>query len=307
MRFVFLLVFLLFAGMAGAEPVEVTPLPYRDYGYFIGDLVERCWRAAVPKREPVQLGVSSQRGESELGPSNRGLQEKGDGWPVRLNRWLLIRNARWIEPDRLCLTYQVDYAPFTTESVEIPAWTLPLRIGGQENKMELPAWRLTLSPLREIQTAEGKALMQGVLQPSFDMDSVRYRWWFSLLVFSLGLAGLAWHLGIWQVTQPRPFCRAWWELHKLRGEEEGLQRAYLILHRAFDAYWDGRWWGRLDEFLQRYPQFRGMAPEIEAFAHASEALFFTGGEQAERFSPRRLNHLVRRLVWQELRYGGLGG
>ncbi|XSG85464.1 MAG: hypothetical protein ACPW60_01760 [Methylohalobius sp. ZOD2] len=296
MRFVFLLI-LLFAGMAGAEPVEVTPLPYRDYGYFIGDLVERCWRVAVKDR-PLCLPLTE--------ATTEGCPYVTDQ-PVRLNRWLLIRNARWLEPDRVCLTYQVDYAPFTTESVEIPAWALPLRIGGQESKMELPAWRLTLSPLREIQTAEGKALMQGVLQPSFDMDSVRYRWWFSLLVFSLGLAGLAWHLGIWQVTKPRPFCRAWWELHKLRGEEEGLQRAYLTLHRAFDAYWDGRWWGRLDEFLQRYPQFREMASEIEAFAHASEALFFTGGEQAEQFSLRRLNYLARRLVWQELRYGGLGG
>lgn len=303
MKHLFLLASLL-AGTA-AEPIEVSPLPYRDYGYFIGDLVERCWRVGVPKDVSGQLSIPSQRKGGELSFANRGLQGGGEHGPIRLNRWLMLRNARWIEPDRLCLTYQVDYAPFTTESVAIPDWTLPIQIGERASKIKLPAWQLTLSPLREIQTAKGKELMQGMLQPSFDTASVRYRWWFGLSVLVLGLAGLGWHIGIWQLTKPRPFCRAWWELRKLRDDKERLQHACLILHRAFDAYWGGRWWGRLEAFLQRYPQFRGLAPEIEAFAQASEALFFTGGEQAERFPLRRLQHLVRRLAWQELRYGEL--
>lgn len=262
----------------------LEPLPFRDYGFFVGDLVERCWRLKLD-------GVAT--------VSHHRL-------PRSLGRWLVIRRVV-LEGGRLCVQYQVDYAPFTTETVEIPEWSLTLRLPQREYPVTLPSWRLTLAPLRPIQSLKGEAFMQAEALPPLSLAKVRRRFWLGLGLTMVGLTGLAWHLWGGRRRVRWPFCRAWVELARLENDEAGRLKAYLLLHRAFDTYWGGRWWGRLEAFLQRYPAYRPLAEELTGFVASSRGLFFAAAVPAEPWSMARLRALARRLAWEEIRHGGLAG
>ncbi len=265
-----------------AGTVSLTPLPFRDYGYFVGDRFDRCWQLM---------------GSSDVGIVRPQL-------PRSLGRWVVIRGVR-LEGDRLCVEYQVDYAPFTTETVSIPAWRVTLRFPEGRQSVTLPAATVTLAPLRPIQSLKGEAFMQPeVLPPLRRDDEMGYLWTGGVLLF-VGVAALVWHLWGGDRRVRWPFCRAWMAMAKLADDEAGRLRGHLLLHRAFDAYWGGRWWGRLDAFLRRYPAYQAMAPELRDFVTASRRLFF-GKVAAEPWSLARLRRLARRLAMEEIRHGGLG-
>ncbi len=275
---------LLFHPPAGAAGLTADPLPFRDYGYFIGDVLSRCWR--------VEGGASAVIDRPRL--------------PHPLGRWLVVRAVSW-EDRRLCLDFQVDYAPFTTETVEVPGWRVVFRADGREMPLSLPAWRLTLSPLRPIQSLKGEAFMRDGALPAFDTAAVRRRMWLGAALFVLGAAGLVWHLLGGRRPVRWPFCRALLALTRL-GEGEGDRlRAYLILHRALDAYWNGRWWGRLEAFMERHPAFRPLEAELAAFAESSRGLFFIREGERVVWKQARLRRLARRLALEEIRHGGLAG
>ncbi len=274
-----LLVSTLALGTEQGEPL--VPLPFRNYGYFVGDRVTRCWRLAIS--DPVVL----------VPPR----------LPHSLNRWLVVRRAD-LSGGRLCLEYQVDYAPFTTETVPIPPWSVTLREDDRDRTVTLPAAELMVAPLRPIQQHEGEAFMQPeTVPPSGEASPLR---WLGLGLALLvgGMAGLGWHLWGGERRVRWPFCRAWLALAKLPDDEAGRLRGYLVLHRAFDAYWGGRWWGRLQEFLARHPGYQPLAAELEEFVTASKGLFFAR-VAAEPWPLTRLRRLARRLAWEELRRGGL--
>ncbi|BCX89256.1 mxaA protein [Methylomarinovum tepidoasis] len=263
--------------MAGES---MQPLPYRDYGWFIGDVLTRCWRVAEPgKVLPPEL-------------------------PHSLNRWLtVIRVHR--QGNRLCIDYQVDYAPFTTETVTIPAWNLTLRQHDGEKPLTLASWRLTLAPLRPIQSLKGELFLQPERLPPPEAAPLRQRFWIALGLIGLGLGGLSWYW-LWGRREVNwPFCRAWIRMAGFEDDEAGRLQAYLCLHRALDSYRGGSWWGRLDDMLARYPGWGSLADELKAFAASSAGLFFAAGAAEAPWPLERLRRLARRLALEELRRGGL--
>ncbi len=271
---------LLMAGSVLAQEITLEPLPYRNYGWFVGDVLDRCWHMDL---------------EAELAPPKL---------PHTLNRWLTVRRVI-LQNGRLCVRYQVDYAPFTTETVFIPAWPLILRLPNREQPLTLPAWKLTLAPLRPIQSLKGESFMQDErLPPASPATTTRQLQLGGVLALA-GLTGLLSYLFLGRRQIAWPFCRAWAELARLPEDEGGCLQAYLCLHRAFERYWNGCWWGRLNEFLIRFRQFQPLQAELETFVANSRHLFFESEMAAEPWPLARLRRLARRLALEEIRHGGL--
>ncbi|MFD1355586.1 nonribosomal peptide synthetase MxaA, partial [Methylorubrum suomiense] len=114
----------------------------RAFGYFLGDLV------------PVQADIRVDPGFTLQRPS---LPKPG---PVTY--WLDLRSVAIEERRegdatliRLRLTYQSFYAALDSRTLEVPGFPVTIQSDGQEGlttaTVQVPAWKLGVSPLREVQ------------------------------------------------------------------------------------------------------------------------------------------------------------
>jgi len=276
----FVLVWLLLPLPAGAKDFSVEVRSERSFGYFVGDLV----RSLVEIR----------------GPADAELERASLPHPVPLRGSLDLRDVSVQELEdgqqhlwRIRLTYQNFYAALDVRDIEIPAFQVSFRIGGEHELVDAPAWRFGVAPLREV-TPEQKERGADYMRPDPGGDFVDDAWFLQIGILFAALSvtlliAIAWDRG-WPPFHRRPtrvFALSARKLAALVRQPESaatLRSAVRDLHRAFDAT-DGKSLLRpdLNEFFRRRPEFASLRATTERFFEASEAMFF-GVEQNQRSS-----------------------
>ncbi|MFG5120443.1 nonribosomal peptide synthetase MxaA [Methylorubrum sp. POS3] len=247
----------------------------RAFGYFLGDLV------------PVQADIRVDPGFTLQRPS---LPKPG---PVTY--WLDLRSVAVEERRegdatliRLRLTYQSFYAALDSRTLEVPGFPVTIQSDGQEGlttaTVQVPAWKLGVSPLREVQPERrddpAEYLLPDGRAPRLDPTPATAAALTLLALAALALVPLArdraW--GIFAPRRGRPFALGLKALRRMRRKTAGDARdreALLVLHRAVDATAGRRVLADdLPLFLDRHPAFRGQADDLARFFAASRRAFF---------------------------------
>jgi mxaA protein len=274
----------------------------RAFGYFLGDLV------------PVQADIRVDPGFALQRPS---LPKPG---PVTY--WLDLRSVAVEERRegdatliRLHLTYQSFYAALDSRTLEVPGFPMTIQSDGQEGlttaTVQVPAWKLGVSPLREVQPERrddpAEYLLPDGRAPRLDPNPATAAAATLQALAALALVPLArdraW--GIFAPRRGRPFALGLKALRRMRRKTAGDARyreALLVLHRAVDATAGRRVLADdLPLFLDRHTVFRGQADDLARFFAASRRAFF-GREteaSARTLSLPEIETLLARLAAAE--------
>lgn len=253
----------------------------RNYGYVVGDLLERR----------ILLEVAG-----------HGVELKELPRKERIAVWFSRRHSREVHDAAgrhwLVIEYQIINAPKDVGTVMLPAQ--PLAVLSDQGELQLTAaeWPITVSPLtpRYVDTQGGISELQADLPVPLP-DSAPLARQLRLSLGALVLVLLAW-LG-WsrwrdfQAARHQPFARAWRELRPLDAD---APQAWRCMHRAFDATA-----GvvlqitTLERLFERAPQLNPLRAEIEAFYQASARRFFADGAPTSRHDLRALCTRLRRI------------
>ncbi|TFZ60345.1 nonribosomal peptide synthetase MxaA [Methylorubrum sp. Q1] len=248
----------------------------RAFGYFQGDLVQ------------VQAEIRTDPGFTLQRPS---LPKPG---PVTY--WLDLRDVRTEESRgadganviRLRLTYQDFYVALDARTLEVPGFPVTVESAGANGSTtavaQLPAWKIGVSPLREVQPERrddpAEYLRPDGRAPRLDPQPALASAAGFLALAVLALVLLAYDRAWWFFgrRRGRPFALALKALGRARQQSQGealYREALLALHRGLDAT-DGRrvLADDLPDFLGRHPAFRGQAGGLERFFSASRLAFF---------------------------------
>ena len=283
--------------LAQVRGVELrTP---RAFGYFQGDLVQ------------VQAEIRTDPGFSLQRPS---LPKPG---PVTY--WLDLRDVTTEESRgadgshviRLRLTYQDFYVALDARALEVPGFPVTVESAGTNGSTtavaQVPAWRIGVSPLREVQPErrddpadylrpDGRALR---LDPQPALASAAASLVLAAAAGLLLARDRAW--GMFGRRRGRPFARALKAFRRSKRHQQGdalYRETLLALHRGLDAT-DGRrvLADDLPDFLGRHPAFRAQARALEDFFAASRLAFFgrDSAGAAARLPLPEAEALLRRL------------
>ena len=217
---------LLLAQAAHAQPITITPVPVRDFGYSIGDRVERrvdLWLA--PPWSLTQGGLPA---------------------PGRQGPWFdLVEITRTSEAAKngthveLRLIYQLLNSPVQPTVLLLPRIGLKLEGGPQPVEREVPPVEVFASPLLPPSAAATTfdAMRDDRKPELIPVEHFRQR----LTLYGLVAAAiLAWMLVVQQLVSRRragPFVRACRELRSLARGPSGVARAETamrVVHRALD-------------------------------------------------------------------------
>ena len=289
-------------GLAQARLVSVAEP--KAFGYFMGDVLRR--------RITVDAGANAE------------LIAASVPRPGAISYWLDLRAARWTWSRRagrrrfeIDLAYQTFYAPLEPKRRVIPAIALRFRDGGETSTVRIAPFTFLTSPLREILVRRGLGAEQGRELPQL-MPDVRPRLrptgrersaLLASAAVGLGaLALLAYHFAWWpfRARPHRPFTAAARRIAARAADAEAadLERAYMDLHRAFDATaGHSLLAGDVTAFLDTHPPFAACREGIERFFVASRTLFFAGdARRADSDMPlAELAQLSARLAATERR------
>jgi mxaA protein len=245
----------------------------RNFGYFVGDLIER--RASVLTDRDDQLLAAS-------------LPKPG---PV--NYWLELTRVdvgeRSVEDGRLyhiTLVYQSFYTPLDPRKLTIPAWPLAVASGGSGT---IPQFTFTVSPIRELfpeKSGETKdTFLRADLSPTPIPTGETLMVLAACVVAALMMLMLMARDRAWwpfHRRPTRPFARAARALARMQAHGDGAGRyrdALGVLHRAFDiTARHPLLAGDVAAFLSRHPEFAGRNIEIESFFDSSRRAFFGDDE-----------------------------
>ncbi|OCC05474.1 hypothetical protein BA190_08650 [Labrys sp. WJW] len=243
----------------------------RDIGYFVGDLMHVS----------VEFVVAE----------NTALDRASLPRPGPINYWLDLRSIGFKEERvgegvryDLALVYQNFYNALDARQLEIPSFRIVLTQAGKSVPIDIPAWAIGVSPLREVvppQKDDPKDYLRA--DRGAPQRSIR-PYWTAAAVFIglafLALVGLLWRL-CWWPFQPRPsqaFIRAAKRVRQLR-RERGGDPAYLqalqALHKGIDQT-DGTsiFAEDLDLFVTRHPTYLPLKASLAKFFSASRLAFF---------------------------------
>jgi mxaA protein len=256
----------------------------RDFGYVIGDVIH------------YTVVIDSERGVG-IDPASLPTE----GW---IHRWLWLRRVslRVREEDRvlrhrLTLEYQTFYAPREVKDLTLPA--LPLALSGSAEVLEIPAWRFTMAPIRELSVARADGLepMRPDALPAL-LETGQYRRLLLTAVVTAAAAATAWtYYAAWLPygRRGRHFVAACRTLRLLQGrsaDPAAVRAGFTCLHRAFDRTWgEPLFRERLPDFFRARPAYLPLRSEIEAFFQDSYEVFF--GEEDSRSSAFDLPRLDR--------------
>lgn len=303
--------------VAAIEAVHVDEP--RNFGYFIGDTLER----------DVEVITS---GRTELFAA--GLPRPGP-----LTYWLDLTAISVSERDQdgrriydVKLQYQIFYSAIEATNVEIPA--LPLKFknpdsvapgdavhdgtaeAGQRYTASVPALKLVISPLRNIVLddlmPETTKELSDVMRPDVPAQEIataskEKRLIASSFALLASALLLAWHYAVWPFRKRvgRPFTQASRQIRDLiffGRSEQSYADALLILHRAFDETAGQRLFGDDAEgFLRRHSRYAGIASRLGAFFESSRLYFFFEDRgSAERVFPlEKVQELAEDLAREE--------
>lgn len=281
------------AGKRHQDVLAVSLKAPRDFGYVIGDVIRH-------------MVVIDTKPGSGIDP-NALPQE---GW---IYRWLWLRRVslRVREEDRvlrhhLALEYQIFYAPREVKSLLIPAFSL--RSSGSAEILEIPAWRFTMAPIRELSVArvDGLEPMRQDAAPAL-LETTRYRWQLFAAMVMTAAAVTAWaYYTAWLPygRRGRHFVVACRALRSLQGQVANpavVRAGFTCLHRAFDGTrGEPLFREQLPDFFSSHPAYAPLRSEIEAFFRDSYEVFF-GDESnwSPIFDLLRLYRLARACLRAE--------
>lgn len=264
---------ILLPGHAQAAEVEIHAP--RQFGYFVGDLIEAYVDVHTPERAQLQ-----QASLPAPGPLNAWLNLRG----VALSRSKEASGTLW----HLHLTYQNFYLALDVREMEIPALPLVFQEGGDESTVEVPSWRIRVSPLREVlpekQQNAADYLRSDAPNVLLAEHGAMRTGLLAGLTALLGFLCL-WDRALWPFHQRRArvFTTMARQISALASQKSGpefYQAAFLALHRSIE-----RAAGRailledLPAYIGDNPHFAPLAESFQKFFAASREAFFRGTEQ----------------------------
>lgn len=269
----FALLLVLAASTVVASPAVVEQP--RPFGYVIGDLLTQRVLLTTPRGdfEPAAM-PPGQRVNIWLERRAPRIEKAADG-----RRWLVVE-------------YQLINAPQALTTVQVPAWTIEDRAGGE--RLEIPSTPVSVGPL--ISNASSAESLRPDYKPA-TIDTTASRANVVLWSIALGVTLAAWLAWVlwrnWQDSHNRPFARA---LHQLRHLDEMAPEAWQAVHRAFDQT-AGRvlQTETLPALFERAPHLQPRRAEIERFFAQSNERFFGAGTPSNLLSVRTLCHELRRI------------
>lgn len=295
MRIAFL-AFALFTTLpAAAQDVVVRIHSARPFGYFVGDLIH----ARVDVSAPPEA-VLSRASLPNPGPLTGSLDLR----EVKLRETVESRRRLW----RLDVTYQNFYVALDVREIEIPGFDLAISSAAGAETVKVPAWRVTVSPLREI-TPQKQEEAIDYMRPdgsSVFVDETTPR------NFAIGV-GAAALLALALVARDRawpPFQRRKvrvflalaneFSARRIRSGGSDFGAAIQSVHRALDTA-NGATLLSFDlpDFLRRRPEFQPLRMDFERFFAASKRHFFGGEESSDDFRGERLAQFVTALAKRE--------
>ncbi|MFY9292654.1 MAG: nonribosomal peptide synthetase MxaA [Methylorubrum rhodinum] len=270
-----LLVALLLATPALAQVRGVELRVPRAFGYFLGDLVQvqadirvdpgfTVQRPSLPKPGPVTYWLDLRAVTVEE-------RREGDATLIRLR-----------------LTYQDFYAALDSRTLDVPGFAVTIQSDGKEGLTtaiaQVPAWKIGVSPLREVQPERrddpAEYLLPDGRAPRLDPQPATATALTLLALAALALVPLArdraW--GPFAPRRGRPFALGLKALRRAKRKARGddlTREAFLVLHRALDATAGRRVLADdLPLFLAGHPAFRGQEEGLRKFFAASRQAFF---------------------------------
>lgn len=295
MRILCLVLVLIAAHSAFAQELTARICSARPFGYFVGDLIH------------ARVDVS--------GPENAALSRPSLPKPGPLSGSLDLRDVALRETVengarlwRLDLIYQNFYVALDAREIEIPGFELSISTAAGAEIVKVPAWRIGVSPLREItprKQEEATDYMRPDGSAPFVDEATPRNLAFggcvaALLVFALVARDRAWPP--FQRRRGRVFSALANDIsNRLAGSDDReLDAAIQSVHRALDTTNGATLLSSdLPEFLRRRPEFLPLRTDFELFFAASKRRFFGGGESSDGFRGEQLAQFVTGLAKRE--------
>ncbi|WP_297809617.1 hypothetical protein [uncultured Methylophaga sp.] len=244
----------------------------RSFGVMVGDKIHHRFLVAVD--DPYTIIQSS-------------LPQPGD-----LTYWLELRDISVTSreaDDRtlylIDLSYQTFYAPLDVRALEIPAIPLDFSAGEQRTQLSLPKWEFTMSPIKEI-TPRGvghdnqvEAFMKPAIAPrQFSLNELNQQTSLLAVASIMILLLLLWLQGMLPKLGLSPFTRAAREIRRIKRSKakgDDYLASIQAVHKAINKRADGTVFAsQLEQFIEQFPQFAGLKPELARFFELSRDAFF---------------------------------
>lgn len=320
MRGWWIIAFLLLGLQPAAAAIDAVNIyEPRNFGYFIGDTLERN----------VEVVTS---GNTEL--FTAALPRPGP-----LTYWLdlvAITHSERQEAGRtiydIKLKYQIFYSAVEATELDIPAFplkfknptsvapdaTAPVDSADAASKYSasVPAFRMIVAPLRDLVLVdlmpEKTKELSDILRPDVQAHIIPVASKERLLAISsvallLSTILLCWHyaIGPFKKRAGRPFTQADRQIRDLLSygaTDASYREALLILHRAFDEAAGHRLFTEdTAKFAKEHPRFGGLASRFRSFFESSRLYFFSDDRRAaeELFPLENVRQLVSDLAREE--------
>lgn len=320
MRAWWIIAFLLLGLQPAAAAIDAVNIyEPRNFGYFIGDTLERN----------VEVVTS---GNTEL--FTAALPRPGS-----LTYWLdlvAITHSVRQEAGRtiydIKLKYQIFYSAVEATELDIPAFplkfknptsvapdaTAPVDSADAASKYSasVPAFRMIVAPLRDLVLVdlmpEKTKELSDILRPDVQAHIIPVASKERLLAISsvallLSAILLCWHyaIGPFKKRAGRPFTQAERQIRDLLSygaTDASYREALLILHRAFDEAAGHRLFTEdAGIFAKEHPRFSGLASRFRSFFESSRLYFFSDDRRAaeELFPLENVRQLVSDLAREE--------
>ncbi|MGO9721662.1 MAG: nonribosomal peptide synthetase MxaA [Methylocella sp.] len=258
-----------------AQSVEVEIQAPRQFGYFVGDLIEAYVGIRTPQGaelQPASLPTS--------GPLNAWLTLRG----VTVSRSKEVAGTLW----HLHLTYQNFYLALDVREVEIPALSLTFQDGGEQTTVEVPSWRIRVAPLREVLPEKQENAVDYLRPdapnvPVMERGEVRTGVLASLTVLLALLCLRDRALWPFHKRRTRVFTAAARQISALAKQTTGPEfypAAFRTLHRSLEkTAGHAILFEDLPAYLRNHPQFAPLTESFQRFFEASREAFFSEAEK----------------------------
>ncbi|HYE37757.1 hypothetical protein [Methylocaldum sp.] len=186
------------------------------------------------------------------------------------------------------------------KNLAIPAFKLAFTQADGVFELEVPAWRFTMAPIRELSILRGEGLEPMRPDASPELPGRTGPLW--RLVSATALGGgaglyLAYLYGYlpWQQRGRhfRAACRTVRTLSRAPGEPD-YSSAYAAIHHAFNGVFGQPLFSEhLEAFFNDHPAYKPLREETEAFFASSYEFFFSEQPKETGFPISRLFRLCR--------------